>query len=237
MGGRDRARGHSEAVERISVDWIARRVGKSAGHYAAQQTVDRGAVPTRRRTTRAGPQTRGQHQGVDARLRGLCARIRTTDIERRSRDCALLPTLRCCFEILQQHCCGQRTIAAKNPHAVALRWRQYESGRYEYVRRSNSTIPTTRLDPKYITPEWALLDFAKISRFGWSNTMEGIHERGGSRRPGGAMGLAMSEGRIAASDAATDRFAGGGGQAGGAGGGGGAAARWQRPGVSGGAGE
>src|SRR5215470_4182864 len=86
--------------------------------------------------------------------------------------------------------------------------------------------------PEYITPGWALLDFRKISRFGWSDTMEGIHERGGSRRPGGAVGLAMSEGRIAASDATIDRFAGGGGQAGGAGGGAGAQAGRQRPGLS-----
>src|SRR5215467_11125879 len=65
--------------------------------------------------------------------------------------------------------------------------------------------------------------------------MEGIHERGGSRRPGGAMGVAVSEGGVAVSVAATHGFAGGGEQAGAAGGGGGPPAESGRSGVSGGA--
>src|SRR5215471_16176287 len=63
--------------------------------------------------------------------------------------------------------------------------------------------------------------------------MEGSHDRDGSWKPGGAVGLAMPEGGDAVSVATTHGFAGGDREAGGAGGGAGEIDGDERPDFSG----
>jgi hypothetical protein len=53
-----------------------RRVGKGARYGEPEQTVDRGALPTRRRTTRAAPVARGHGAHANGGYRGEVTGLR-----------------------------------------------------------------------------------------------------------------------------------------------------------------